>query len=125
MLDASAVLEWTLNRPKHSTIGQLLQVAVVPVSCLTEAIYKSRHTSNECVSESLRIAGADFEPIGINDALRAGQLISDSRSAGGDHTLSLADGICIAIGERLGLDLVSNDQYWETLDLKVRVLPYY
>jgi len=125
VLDTSAILEWTLNRPKHDTIEQLLPHAVVPVSCLTESIYKTRHRNNDDIAEQLRVAGVKFEDFGISDALRAGQLIADSLSLGDGNSLSMADGICIAIAERLRLALVSNDHYWETLDINVEVLPFY
>lgn len=125
VLDTTAILEWTLNKPKHDIIQQLLPYAVIPVSCLTESIYKTRHKDNYDIAEQLRAAGVTFEDFGISDALRAGQLIADSLSLGEANSLSLADGICIAIAERLGLALVSNDQYWETLDVKVEVHSYY
>ena len=125
VLDTTAILEWTLNKPKHDTIEQLLPYAVVPVSCLTESIYKTRHRNNYDIAEQLRVAGVEFEHFGVSDALRAGQLISDSLSSGDGNSLSMADGICIAIAERLRLALVSNDHYWETLDINVEVHPYY
>ena len=39
-------------------------------------------------------------------------------------SLSLGDGLCIAVAERLELPLTGGDLYWETLDLRVRVLSF-
>ena len=39
-------------------------------------------------------------------------------------SLSLGDGLCIAVAERLELPITGGDLYWETLDLRVRVLSF-
>jgi PIN domain nuclease of toxin-antitoxin system len=39
-------------------------------------------------------------------------------------SLSLGDGLCIAVAERLNLPITGGDLYWETLDLRVKVLSF-
>jgi PIN domain nuclease of toxin-antitoxin system len=48
-----------------------------------------------------------------------------SRSASSPAgSLSLGDGLCIAVAERLELPITGGDLYCETLDLRVKVLSF-
>jgi len=59
------------------------------------------------------------------DAIRAADLIAASKSASSPAgLLSLGDGLCIAVAERLELPIAGGDLYWETLDLRVRILSF-
>ena len=129
VLDASAALEWLLARKHKLVIAKLLPVAVLPASALTEALYNAVLAGHaldpQSLYEALLVAGVRIEPVTAVDSIRAGELIASTRlanSAAG--SLSLGDGLCIAVAERLDLTVTGGDQFWETLDLRVSYMPY-
>jgi PIN domain nuclease of toxin-antitoxin system len=129
VLDASAILEWLLARHAKDTIDKLLPVAVIPASALTEALYVAQLRGHGLAPDELAAAllslGVLVEPVTVSDAVRASELIAVSRrgepSVG---SLSLGDGLCIAVAERCELPVVGGDLYWETLDVRVKVLSF-
>jgi len=129
VLDASAVLEWILGRPAKTLVDKLLPVAVIPSSGLAEVLYIARLRGHGLGSSDLASAliamGAEVEPVLTQDAIRASELIAESKSASSPAgSLSLGDGLCIAVAERLNLPITGGDLYWETLDLRVKVLSF-
>jgi PIN domain nuclease of toxin-antitoxin system len=129
VLDASAALEWVLARSCKDVIDKLLPVGVLPSSALSETLYVARleghRQSPDELRSSLATMGVAFEAVLEDDAVRAAVLIAESRAAKSSAgVLSLGDGLCIAVAERLRLPVTSSDQYWETLDLSVKVLPF-
>jgi PIN domain nuclease of toxin-antitoxin system len=46
------------------------------------------------------------------------------RQARGAGSLSLGDGLCIAVAERLGLPVTGGHQHGEALDLAVEFVPF-
>lgn len=129
VLDASAALEWILARRAKDTIDKLLAVAVLPASALAESLYIAKLQGHDLEPADLAAAlltmGVDVEPVVDQDAVRAAELIAESRAAGSQAgSLSLGDGLCIAVAERLGLPVTGGDLYWETLDVRVKVLSY-
>jgi len=129
VLDASAVLEWILGGSARALVDKLLPVAVIPSSGLAEVLYIARLRGHGIASSELAGAlmtmGAAVEPVITQDAIRAADLIAASKSASSPAgSLSLGDGLCIAVAERLELPITGGDLYWETLDLRVRVLSF-
>lgn len=128
VLDASALLAWLLNERGAKTVDQVLHLGVVPVSVLVETLYraveKGHRLSAEQLQEALLEMGLAVEPITGGDALRAAELIATSRQGSGAGSLSLGDGLCIAVAERLQRPITGGDQHWETPDLTVRYLPF-
>lgn len=127
VLDTSAVLDHILNRGCAKTARQLLSVAVIPATVLTETLYigASNSIQPKQITKELHERGALIEPITENDARRAAQLITQSRaSSNSSHCLSLGDGLCIAVAERLSLPIVGNDQHWQSLNLHVEFMSY-
>lgn len=126
VLDASAVVEWLLARRDKELIDRLLAFSVIPASALTEAIYVTLNAGHALAAEELRdatvVMGVAIEPITEDDAVRAGELIATSRGSTGG--LSMGDGLCIAVAERLRLPITGGDRYWETLDLRTSYLPF-
>ena len=129
VLDASAILEWLLARHAKDTIDKLLPVAVIPASALTEALYVAQLRGHGLAPDELAAAllslGVLVEPVTVSDAVRASELIAVSRR--GEHSvgsLSLGDGLCIAVAERCELPVVGGDLYWETLDVRIKVLSF-
>lgn len=129
VLDASSVLEWILGGSARALVDKLLPVAVIPSSGLAEVLYIARLRGHGIASSELAGAlmtmGAAVEPVITQDAIRAADLIAASKSASSPAgSLSLGDGLCIAVAERLELPITGGDLYWETLDLRVRVLSF-
>ena len=127
VLDASALLAWVMRERGAETIDVLLPYAVVPVSALVETLYRARELGHGLGSADLHrdllSMGIAVEPVTELDALRAADLIAASR-AGRSGSLSLGDGLCLAVAERIGLTVTGGDQLWETLDLAVDYRPF-
>lgn len=72
--------------------------------------------------------GVRVEPFLEQDADRAARLIHDSRDDArrrqSDQTLSLGDGLCIAVAERLHLPIVGGDELWEIVAMQVKYFPF-
>jgi ribonuclease VapC len=129
VLDASAALEWILGGSARALVDKLLPVAVIPSSGLTEVLYIARLRGHGIASSELAGAlmamGAAVEPVITQDAIRASDLIAAGKAASSPAgSLSLGDGLCIAVAERLELPITGGDLYWETLDLRVKVLSF-
>jgi PIN domain nuclease of toxin-antitoxin system len=56
--------------------------------------------------------------------VRAAHLIASSRLSVAPGSLSLGEGLCIAVAERLDLTITGDDQHGEPLDLTVQYLPF-
>jgi PIN domain nuclease of toxin-antitoxin system len=65
--------------------------------------------------QSLKYETVDFTP---EDAWRAGLLRRMTRGLG----LSFGDRACLALGQRLGLPVLTADRLWASLDLDVEVI---
>lgn len=131
VLDASAVLAWVLRERGHETIDKLLPVAVIAAPNLVEALYRARERGHRMPSDELHGAivgmGARIEALTEDDADRAAELISESRArrtADDTACLSLGDGLCLAVAERLGLTVTGGDQHWATCNLTVAFMPF-
>jgi PIN domain nuclease of toxin-antitoxin system len=71
--------------------------------------------------------GLRVETVIDEDTVRAAALIYQSRREGppnNGRALSLGDGLCLAVAERLQLPISGGDEYWETLELAVRYQPF-
>ena len=74
-----------------------------------------------------RVLGVRIEPILEPDATRAAELIAGSRKGSAEtdgQSLSLGDGLCLAVAERVGLPVTGGDRLWESLELSVAYLPF-
>lgn len=131
VLDASAVLAWLMRERGKETIDRVLAFGVVPSSALVEALYRAverGHTmSGKDLHQALLVAGIEVEPVTEADAVRAGELIAWSRMHDADRlqrSLSLGDGLCIAVAERLELTITGGDEYWESVPMRVDYAPF-
>ena len=127
-LDASAVLAWVLRERGFETIDKVLPVAVVPVSAMVEVLYRAvergHRLSPSQLHADLLALGLTVEPVTDADAERAAELIVASKASPGQGSLSLGDGLCIAVAERLALPLTGGDRYWSQVPLRVEFLPF-
>ena len=127
-LGASAVLAWVLRERGFETIDQVLPIAVIPVSAMVEVLYRTvergHRLSPAQLHADLLALGLTVEPVTDADAERAAELIVSSKATPGPGLLSLGDGLCIAVAERLGLPLTGDDAYWSRMPLQVEFLPF-
>ncbi len=126
VVDASALLAWLLNERGGETINKILDLAIAPVSVVVEVLYRAGERGLKTpplqILQDLESVGVSIEPILPIDSLRAAELITIShkkRKNKEDSSLSLGDGLCIAVAERLGLPLTGGDKYWNECDLRV------
>ncbi len=126
VVDASALLAWLLNERGGDTINKILDLAIAPVSVVVEVLYRAGERGLKTpplqILQDLESVGVSIEPILPIDSLRAAELITISRKkrkSKEDSSLSLGDGLCIAVAERLGLPLTGGDKYWNECDLQV------
>jgi PIN domain nuclease of toxin-antitoxin system len=128
VLDASALLAWVLKERGVTTVDRMLPVGVAPVSAVVETLYRAvekRHRlPPDQLYEALLEMGLEVEAVTGEDVVRAAELVAASRQAPGGGSLSLGDGLCLAVAERLRLPVTGGDQHWETLDLEVSYLPF-
>ncbi len=127
VLDASAALAWVLHERGAATVDKLLPVGVVPASVMVETLYRAQERGHRqsCqeLHDDLLAMGLTVEPVTDEDTVRAAELVAASRrdSSG---SLSLGDGLCIAVAERLGLTMTGNDRYWEGVTSSVTFMPF-
>jgi ribonuclease VapC len=131
VLDASAVLAWVLHERGSDAIDKLLPVSVIPASALVETLYRAVERGHRLPLPELHAAivgmGALVEPLIEDDTDRAAQLILESRARrtpDDPRCLSLGDGLCLAVAERLGLTVTGGDQHWATCHLSVTFMPF-
>jgi PIN domain nuclease of toxin-antitoxin system len=125
VLDASVLLALVWQEPGYRDIAILLPQAVIPAPSFVETLYKAKSRAGQSSIESLAAdlvaTGLEIEPMLADDCVRAAELIalSKKREIDGRGGLSLGDGLCIAIAERVGGTLLTEDTYWFDLDLRV------
>ena len=131
VLDASAVVAWLFRERGAETVSKVLARAVLPVSAMVESLYRAKELSHQLSGFELYDAivkmGVLVEPVIGDDAVRAASLISDSRQArirANGPCLSLGDGLCLAVAERLNLPVTGGDQFWSSLNLNVEFFPF-
>lgn len=127
-LDASAVLAFLLRERGYQTVDKLLSVAVVPASAMVETLYRAAEKGYRqdpaAVHDDLLALGVTVEPVTDADTVRAAELIVASKQDPAPGSLSLGDGLCIAVAERLGLPLTGGDQYWSQVSATVIFMPF-
>jgi len=123
-------LAWLLNEKGGGTVSKILKDSVLPSSALTESLYRARELGSSLGIEELYAAivgaGVKIEPVTEADSVRAAELIEISRRTkkANGASLSLGDGLCIAVGERLNLVITGGDIVWGNLNLKVEFHPF-
>lgn len=122
------MLAWVLRERGFETIDKVLPVAIIPVSAMVEVLYRAvergHRLSPAQLHADLLALGLTVEPVTDADSERAAELIVAAKATPGPGSLSLGDGLCIAVAERLGLPLTGGDQYWSQMTLAVDFLPF-
>jgi PIN domain nuclease of toxin-antitoxin system len=131
VLDASALLAWVLRERGSDTIDKLLPIAVIPAPNLVEVLYRAVERGHRMPLADLHASivgiGVEIAPLTEADADRAAELIRGSRAqrkTPDDPCLSLGDGLCLAVAERLNLTVTGGDQHWATWDLSIAFMPF-
>jgi PIN domain nuclease of toxin-antitoxin system len=129
VFDASPLLAWVLQtQDQWRRVQRLLDSSadcVMPASALAETIYVARKRGNTASPAQLHTAliaqGLRVEPITEEDAELAGAIVGESQAhpaqwttAHGprEGTLSLGDGLTLAVSRRLGARAVTFDRAW-------------
>lgn len=113
VLDASAVLAYLQGEAGADAVEQALgQGAVIGAANLSEVAQKvrARDAAWHVASALLDSYDLKVEPVTRDDGERAAALW---RSGAG---LSLADRLCLALGERLGREVLTADTAWGNSD---------
>jgi ribonuclease VapC len=125
VLDASAFLAYLHDEPGSALVeAALLQGAVMSFVNWAEVLSKVADRGNDPQAlvrelETQGLLGQDLELVAMIqvDAVAIAQLRPLTKSIG----LSLGDRACIALGQRLGLTVLTSDRVWEGLDLGVEI----
>lgn len=127
-LDASALLAWVLRERGQDTVDKILAFAVVPSTAMVETLYRARERghgqSSAQLHADLLALGLTVESVTDADTVRAAELIATSKAGPGPGSLSLGDGLCIAVAERLELPVTGGDGYWALVNATVPFLPF-
>jgi PIN domain nuclease of toxin-antitoxin system len=123
--DTSVILTWLLQEPSWQRAHNLLRnprvTPVLPGPTLTEVVMIARSKGNVSTGAQMLLAlqgfGARVEHPVNDDLLRAAELLKVSQTHPGTNgaTLSLGDASILAVVERLGIRVISKDQYWSEL----------
>lgn len=119
-----------VGKQGHETVARVLPVGAITSANLSEVLYKAREFGYlhdlAGLAERLVRTGLQVVDVTADDAAVAAELIASSRKSRtpGKGSLSLGDGICIAVAARWKLVLVGDDRYWEAVDLSVEFWPF-
>jgi ribonuclease VapC len=125
VLDASAFLAYLHDEPGSALVeAALLQGVVMSIVNWAEVLSKVADRGNDPQAlvqelETQGVLGQDLEIVAVTqaDAVAIAQLRPLTKSIG----LSLGDRACIALGQRLGLPVLTSDRAWEGVSLGVEI----
>ncbi len=118
VVDASVVLAWLQDEPGGEAAEQHLVEGIIGAANWSEVLQKSLQHGAQAglVARLLTSFGLQVVDVTAEDAERAANLWSPS------STLSLADRLCLALGLRLGLAVVTTDEGWQSARLGLKVI---
>lgn len=119
VLDASALLAYVQSEPGVDVVQAVLRGAVISAVNWSEVLQKSlaRGVDVAGLGGDFAKAGLSIVPFDPPDAEQAALLWPQTRNFG----LSLADRACLALGQRLGVPVLTTDWTWQRLTLPVQV----
>jgi ribonuclease VapC len=111
VVDASVVLAWLQDEPGSDEAEPLLMEGIIGATNWSEVLQKARQHGAESglVARLLSSFGLRVADVTSDDAKRAAELWRPG------STLSLADRLCLALGLRLGLAVVTADVSWQSV----------
>ncbi len=119
VLDSSAVLAHLFDEPGGERVQERLATSILSSVNLSEVVAKlvERGAEPGDAQAAVYELGCQILPVDAELGLRAGLMHRQTRSNG----LSLGDRICLALGIREGLPVITADRAWATLGLPVIV----
>ena len=119
VLDASALLAMLQGEPGADAVEEVVPDAVMATINLGEVLQKLVDAGAPEPEAFAAVAGLGISFVGVDVELARGsaRLRHDTRQAG----LSLGDRICLALGEKLDLPLLTTDRAWAGLGLALKV----
>jgi ribonuclease VapC len=128
LLDSSAVLAWLFREPGGAMVEPVLARSAITTVNLAEVLRRAEARGYLRSSDELAAdlgALIDFEDVVAElDAKRCAELVQVSyaqRDKRKTPALSLGDGMCIAVAERLELPVMTSDRAWKDLEDLFRV----
>lgn len=111
VIDASVVLAWLQDEPGSDLVERHLVEGVIGAANWSEVLQKARQHGAEpgLVARLLTSFGLQVVDVTAEDAERAADLWASGSA------LSLADRLCLALGQKLGLSVVTTDSAWQTI----------
>jgi PIN domain nuclease of toxin-antitoxin system len=108
VVDASVVLAWLQDEPGADEAEPMLMEGMIGAANWSEILQKTRQHGAQpgTVSRLLASFGLSVEAVTREDGERAAELWRPGTA------LSLGDRLCLALGLRLGLEVVSADSGW-------------
>lgn len=119
VIDASAIIAFLKREPGSERAGELIRAgAVCSAANWSEVAQKLRANGTDwgISREALKSLGIWIEPVLEIDAERAARLWRRGRS------LSLADRLCLALAERLDVDIITADREWASFSSRVELI---
>lgn len=111
VIDASVVLAWLQDEPGSEMAERHMVEGMIGATNWSEVLQKARQHGAQpgLVARLLISFGVQVVDVTAEDAERAADLwVSGSK-------LSLADRLCLALGLRLGLAVVTTDSAWRSI----------
>jgi PIN domain nuclease of toxin-antitoxin system len=111
VIDASAVLAWLQDEPGSDDAEPFLMEGVIGAANWSEVLQKSRQhgAPTELVARLLTSFGLQVADVTPLDAERAAALWEPG------SVLSLADRLCLALGQRLAAPVITTDAAWASV----------
>jgi PIN domain nuclease of toxin-antitoxin system len=111
VVDASVVLAWLQDEPGSDEAEGHLVAGIIGAANWSEVLQKARQHGAEpgLVARLLVSFGLEVADVTTEDGERAAELWQPGAS------VSLADRLCLALGLRLGLPVVTTDKAWRSL----------
>jgi ribonuclease VapC len=111
VIDASVVLAWLQDEPGSDIVERHMVEGIIGAANWSEVLQKARQHGAQpgLVARLLTSFGLNVVDVTAEDGERAADLWAAGSS------LSLADRLCLALGLRLGLAVVTTDGAWRSL----------
>lgn len=111
VVDASVVLAWLQDEPGSEEAEPMLMEGIIGAANWSEVLQKARQhgAQPDLVARLLSSFGLRVRDVTEGDGELAAELWRPR------STLSLADRLCLALGTRLGLPVVTADQSWRSV----------
>lgn len=111
VVDASVVLAWLQDEPGSDVAERHLLEGIIGAANWSEVLQKARQHGAQpgLVARLLTSFGLQLADVTADDAERAAEMWRPGSA------LSLADRLCLALGLRLGLSVVTTDMAWRAM----------